>query len=295
MKKAVIALSPRQDLDENLDHFYDTLKLFQDKGFFADTAVVSVIHPLAYLMPMQWYKDMRGRLAKEAHQDLEKRVQQRIHYQTIKVLQSSTDSLEYLASMVSRYAQRIGSDVLVLASNARTGLPHWIMGSFSETAALLARHPTLIIKPHIPPEQFASAPHMVVCVDVIAPPSAQELRWIATAAKTGGATLDLLYVKPKPRPLFAAMQPGKTPKDPQKVLDDAQKKLEKAGVSVRSSILDEGSSLAQTVVDFAEQKQTWAIFTVATPRSTLRKLLLGSQARKILALTQRPFLSLRLE
>jgi nucleotide-binding universal stress UspA family protein len=294
MKKAVIALSPRQDLDENLDHFYETLKLFQDKGFFAETSVVSVIHPLVYLMPNQWYRDMRGRLAKEALQDLDKRIKHHFQYQSIKVLQSATDSLEYLASMVSRYAQRNGSDVLVIASNDRTGLPHWILGSFSETAALLARHPTLIIKPHMSPEQFAPTPHLVVCVDVTAPPTSKELRWIVNAAKTGEAALELLYVQPKSRPLLDAVQRSKAPKEPQKILEDMQRKLQKAGLSVSSSVLEEGSSLAQTVVDFAEQKQTWAILTVATPRSTLRKLILGSQARRILALTQRPFLSLRL-
>jgi nucleotide-binding universal stress UspA family protein len=102
-------------------------------------------------------------------------------------------------------------------------------------------------------------------------------------------------VKPKPRFLLDAIQPGKVPKEPQKILDGLRDKLQKAGLSVSSSVLEEGSTVAQTVVDFAEQKQTWAILTVAASRPSLRKLLLGSHARRILTLTQRPFLSLRLE
>lgn len=295
MKKAVIALSPQQDLDENLDYFYDTLKLFQGHGFFSEISIVSVIHPFLYLMPTQWYKDSRHRLVKEAHQSLEKRVGQRLHFKSIKVLASSSDSLEHLSSMVSRHARHCGSDVLVVASNDRTGLPYWILGSFSETTALTARHPTLIIKPHVSPDQFAPTAHLLVCIDVKAPPSSKDLRWISHTAKANGAALELLYVKPKTRIFLDVTQPEKTLKEPQKVLDAIQEKLQKMGLRVNSSILEEGSSLAQTVVDFAEQKQTWAIITVAASRSRLRKLLLGSQARRILALTQRPFLSLRLE
>ncbi|HET9239307.1 MAG TPA: universal stress protein [Oligoflexus sp.] len=292
MKKAVIALSPSQDLDENLDHFYETLKLFQNSGFFPETSVVSVIHPALYMMPSTWYRDSRARLAKEALVNLEKRVQQRFKLQNIKVLQAATDSLEYLGSMVSRYAQRCGSDVLIVASNDRTGLPHWILGSFSETVALLARHPTLVIKPHISPKEFAATPHMVVGIDVAVPPTSQDLRWITEAAKTGGAALDLVYVNPKPRLLLNTLQQGKSAKSPQSILESIQNKLQKSGLDVHSSVVDEGDSISQTLVDFAEQKKTWAIITIAVPRSTLRKRLLGSHARRVLRHTRRPFLSL---
>lgn len=295
MKKAVIALSPSQDLDENLDPFYETLELFQNSGFFVETSVVSVIHPMLYMMPSPWYRDARPRLAKEALEALEKRVRNRFKQQSIKVLQAATDSLEYLAGMISRYAQRSGSDVLIVASNDRTGLPYWILGSFSETVALLARHPTLVIKPHLTRENFAATPHMVVGVDVAVPPTSQDIRWIANAAKLSGATLDLVYVKPQQRRLLHNLAQGKAPKSPESILQGLQGKLQKSGVETRVNILDEAVSLAQTLVDFAEQKQTWVIITVAAPRSTLRKLLLGSHARRILTLTRRPFLSLRLE
>lgn len=295
MKKAVIALSPSQDLDENLDHFYETLELFQNSGFFQETSVVSVIHPSLYMMPTHWYRDSKARLAKEALESLEKRVQQRFKLQSIKVMQSSSDSLEFLATMVSRYAQRSGSDVLVVASNDRKGLPHWVLGSFSETAALLCRHPTLVIKPHISRDDFAAKPHMVVGIDVTVPPSSTAMRWIADTAKTGGAALELVYVKPKPRFLLNSLQQGKAPKSPESILEGLQNKLQKQGLDVRSSVLDEDDSIEQTLVDFSEQKKTWGIITVAAPRTTLRKILLGSHARRILSLTRRPFLSLRLE
>lgn len=295
MKKAVVALSPSQDLDENLDPFYETLELFQNRGFFVETSVVSVIHPMLYMMPSHWYRDARARLAKEAHENLEQRVSKRFKHQSIKVMQAATDSLEYLANMVARYAQRSGSDVLIVASNDRTGLPYWVLGSFSETVALLARHPTLVIKPHLAREDFAPNPHMVVGVDVTAPPSSQDIRWITNAAKLSGASLDLVYVKPRQRFLLKTLAQGKAPKSPESILEGLQGKFKKSGVDTRFTVLDEGTSLSQTLVDFAEQKQTWIIITVATPRSTLRKLLLGSHARRILTLTRRPFLSLRLE
>jgi nucleotide-binding universal stress UspA family protein len=294
MKKAVIALSPREDPEQDLGHFYETLRLFQDRGFFAETTIASVIHPFLYLMPNQWFKDMRGRLAKEAHEYLERSAKDRFRFQSIKILQASTDTLEALVTILSRFASRSGSDVLVTASNDRTGFPLWLLGSFSETAALTARHPILVIKPHMSPQDFAPSPHMVVCIDVTAPPSTQVLRWIAQAAGAGGAAIDLVYVKTKRRPILDVIQPSKAPKDPQKILDGIQAKLQKAGLQVSVSVLEEGSSLAQTLVDFAEQKQTWAILTVAAARSTLQKLMLGSNARRILTLTQRPFLSLRL-
>jgi nucleotide-binding universal stress UspA family protein len=295
MRKAVIALSPSQDLDENLDHFYETIELFQNSGFFAETSVVSVIHPALYMMPSPWYRDARARLAKEALANLEKRVAQRFKLKSIKVLQAATDSLEYLATMVSRHAQRSGSDVLVVASNDRKGLPYWVLGSFSETVALLSRHPTLVIKPQIAREDFAATAHMVVGIDVAVPPPSKDLRWITDAAKAGGASVELVYVRPKMRRILNDLSQGKNLKSPESILESIKNKLQKNGLDVHSTVLDEGDSIAQTLVNFAEQKKTWAIITVAAPRSTLRKLLLGSHARRILSLTQRPFLSLRLE
>ncbi|MDQ3231889.1 MAG: universal stress protein [Pseudobdellovibrionaceae bacterium] len=237
---------------------------------------------------------MKGRLAKDASRELESSLQGAFRFSSIKVLSAMTVDLESLVIFISRFATRTGIDLMVIASNARTGLPLWLLGSFSETAALIAPMPILIIKPHIEVQDFAPVPHLVVGVDTSVPVPAAALRWIAGTAKSMGAELDLIHVKPRKR-LMDSMAPRPKKESPELILQGLQRKFLKAGVSTHVLIKDEVESVAQTLVDCAEQKQAWVILTVVAKRSSVRKLLLGSDARRILSLTRRPFLSLRLE
>lgn len=295
MKHALIALDPVGNSDQNLEHFCEVVKLFQDKGFFSETSIVSVIHPSLYLLPNQWFRDMKGKLAKDALESIADRITDRFRFSTVKILQSYSDSMESLVSVLSRYARRAGSDVLVVASNDRAGFPLWFLGSFSETASLIAVHPILIIKPHMQIHDFGQEPRLVVGIDTTVPITTKALHWITDSARSVSAFVDLIHVKPRPRAFRDAFQKKSGKKEPELVLQSIQKKLQKSGLRVGISVLEESTSIAHALVDFAEQRQAWVIIAVAAQRSPLRKLLLGSNARRILSLTRRPFLSLRLD
>jgi len=293
MKKALIAVDPSESTDQNPGNFHAMIKLFQSKGLFDETVLVSVIHPDLYVTPSQWFRDMKGKLAKQALGNIEKKMKGCFPFSSIKVLTAESDSLESLVAIVARYGRRLGSDVLVLASNDRSGLPLWFLGSFSETAALTASLPILVIKPDFPVQELSHEARILVSVDVSVPIPAKTLRWIADTAKSLAATIDLVFVKPRPRLFLDALTSTKSAKDPQLILQNIQEKFQKWGIRANIATLDERISIAHTLVEFAEQHQAWMIMTLSVKRSNLRKLLLGSNSRHILALTRRPFLSLR--
>ncbi|WP_141732881.1 universal stress protein [Oligoflexus tunisiensis] len=295
MKKALIAIDPSEMPEENLESLSGIITHFQSRGFFSELSIVSVIHPDMYLTPLQWFKEMKPTLVKQAVEQIAGKLGNRFHFTSIKILSSESDGLESLTRVVTRYGKRTGHRLLVVASHNRKGLPHWFLGSFSETAALTAALPILVVKPDLALEEFSPEPLIVIGVDPAVPLPASTLRWIADCCRGTAARIDLIYVKPRPRPLWDKLQPPRQGKDPLLMLQNLVTKLNKAGVHATALQKDETTSVAQTLVDHAEQERAWVIMTLNDQRITLRKLLLGSTSRRTLCLTRRPFLSLRLD
>jgi nucleotide-binding universal stress UspA family protein len=173
-------------------------------------------------------------------------------------------------------------------------LPYWILGSLSETASLSASLSVLIFKTSVSIRARSRAPRLVFGVDVSAPPSVRDITWIAKLARSTKAHLDVIYIDPRPRALLGSLQERKSREDTQKILQRQVTALKSKGAgSVTTVILKESRSIAHTIVEFSEKRAAWLTITTTPKRTKIRRLLLGSNARHILALTQRPFLSLR--
>lgn len=295
MKSALVAVGPTSQKGHCFERFCELVRFFQAKGFFSETSVASIIHASLYAVPFSWYREMSGEFAEEAQESVEAACQGRFAFDSVKILESETHANESLVTQISRFGRRTGKDLLIVLSNERTGLPHWILGSFSETAALTASLPVLVMKPHTRELDLSKSARFVVAVDVAAPLSSKDLRWITKAAKLADSHVDLVYVEPRPRPVIESLQKRREKGEASLVLKKMQRILRSEGVETSAEILTEGKTIAHTIAEFAEKRKAWMTITVGAKRSLARKLLLGSTARRLLSLTERPFLSLRLE
>lgn len=294
MKEALVSIDPMAIKGKGFKRFCEKIRLFQEQGFISRTSVASVIHSSLYLMPYDYYRISKDGLAKEARLNVDRACRGQFQYNTVRVLQSDSSANEELVANLSRYGKLMGSDILVLGSNDRKGLPYWILGSLSETASLSASMPVLIFKTSTSISPRSRAPRLVCAVDVAAPPSARHITWIANLARSTKADLDLVYVDPRPRAMLSSLQQRKSKGDAQRILRSQVVAFKSKGAgSVTSTILSEGRSIAHTMAEFSEKQSAWLTITTTPKRTKIRRLLLGSNARHILALTRRPFLSLR--
>lgn len=294
---ALIAIDPISEKGKSFERFCEIVHLLQKGRVIGDSTLVSVLHASLYAMPAAWYRESKSKIAKEAMQTLHEICRNRIEFVDAKVLHAESADNESLVEHVSRFGRREDRELLVVASNDRSGLPQWILGSFSETAALTSKLSVLVIKPHLKTTDFSTKPRLVVAVDVEAPPTPKELRWIARLCLASGAKLDMVYAMPR---RFAGpfheddiRQPNPTP-----ALKALRLALKKEGVSASVAALDTENGkrpLEKTISDFADARKAWGIITISAKRSRARALFLGSTTRRLLARTKRPFLSLRLE
>lgn len=278
------------------ERFCEKIRFLQEQGFVSRTFVVAVTHGSQYVMPHSYYRDHKDELTKEARLNIKRACEGKFEHETVRVLQSDSHTNEELVAQLSRHGRRIGSDVLIAASNDRAGLPYWFLGSFAETASLTATMPVLILKNSTPIARLAHKPVLVVPVDVSAPPDARDVRWIANLSRSTNSHLCLVYVEAKKKAVVGSLRERKSKDEAALVLNRVAASLKSKGaVSTTTSILAETRSIAHAIVEFAERKKSWMTIATAPKRKNLRRLLLGSTSRHVLALSKRPFLSLRLD
>lgn len=295
MNSALVTVDPVSEKERSFDKFCELVRIFQNMGFFSSTTIASVIHGSLYTVPLSWYQEMKGKYAQEALQGIQKACTGRFKFETAKVLFANTHVNEILVQQLCQYGHRRGASLLVVSSNERKGLPHWILGSFSETAVLTATLPVLVMKPHFSVAELSRKIHFLLAVDTAAPPSNKAVHWIAKAARAVDAHIDLIYIEPSRRVFVDALQQRKIKNEANQILKKVQSAFKSESVKSEFHIYEESKSVAHTLVAVGDKRKTWLIIATAAPRSLKRKLLLGSTARRMLTLTKRPFLSLRME
>jgi len=294
MKKALVALDSTSCTGKIFARFCEVLRLFQDRGVISKTASVASIHHVSLTpMPLDFYAEQRPRLMREAAATIKEAAQDRFDFDSVRVLGADSSASEDHVEQLSKYAGRIGADLLVIGSHDRSGIPYWFLGSFAETAALRASVPVLILKPYLPALSLAKEPKFVVTVDVAALPPEDVLKWILDLALGSKASLEFVYVLPKYRLVVDKLQERQSHEEAKKKLEGLRSHLAGQGVKAKFKVLNEDKSIAHTISCFADQASAWLIIATAPERSRSRRLFLGSRARKILALTKRPFLSVR--
>jgi nucleotide-binding universal stress UspA family protein len=285
MKTAIVTIDSTQTKNKNFNRFCEILHLFQTKGFFSDTTIASSIHAALYPVPFKWYREMEARFSKEASTKIASLCTGKFDFNSVKILCSDSSHNEDLISQMSHYGKKTKSDLLILSSSDRTGIPYWFLGSFSETASLTATLPVLIIKPHVKLTDFSKEIKFLISVDASTSIPPKQIRWIIKKAQESKAQVQLIHVNPKPKLLIGKIQKNKSKEEAKQTLKEIQDRFKSAGVKVSSEVLEQAESVAQTIVDYAEKNKSWITITLGVKRSKTRKILLGSTARKVLSLT----------
>lgn len=293
MRTALVALDPIATKNRNFRIFCENIRMFQERGLIANVSVGSIIYPAMYMVPLAWYSQNEKEYAAEATKNLESICRGQFSFTGVNVVKGDASGKGYLVEQMSKLAHKSGAEVMVVSSSDQKGLPHWFIGSFAETAALEANLPILVLKPDTVRTDFSKDPRFVIGIDSSAPPTVKDLKWISKVARTANATVDLVSVEPKRRIVVDALQQRKIKADAKKILEEIQARLQRDDVKASVEFLDESTSIAHTIVGFAQKRKAWLTITTSPKRSAARKILLGSSARRILALSKLPFLALR--
>lgn len=294
LKEVVVAVEPTSKRSTCFNVFSKTIKQFQIKGLLPSTSILSINHSALYLGPISWYRENQDRYVEETKSRISELCSGQFEHGSIHVLKGQASSNQFLVEQASGYLNDIRSNLLVVLSSDRTGVPYWFLGSFSETAALSLTVPILIIKPHVKGIKFSAKTRVVIAVDASVVYPSKYIKWISDFALPAGAKVDLVYVKPEAKGFFAAFRKPKKQDVPIRELRTLQKALIKFGLDTTLIMINEKQSVAHSIVDYADKKNAWAIITMGAQRKLARRLLMGSTARRILSLTKRPYISLRL-
>jgi len=294
LQNVVVAIDPVLKASASFDVFAKTIKQFQDHGLLPSASVASIIHSALYSVPTSWYFENENRYAEEAKRNIESLCSGRFKTNVIRVLKGKTPLNQLLVEQMSEYLKRIHSSLLVVLSNNRTGLPYWILGSFAETAALTSTAPILVIKTQVKNIEFSAKPRLVIAVDASVAYSKKYIKWISEIAGPAGATIDLVYIRPKPNGIFSSIRKPAHRNIANQELRAMKKALEDLGITTTLTMIREKDTVAQSIIDYADKKKAWSIITISVQRKLVRRLLIGSTARRVLSLTKRPFISLRL-
>lgn len=294
LKNVAIAVEPITQSSSSFEIYSQTIKHFQSHSLLPSVSILSMIHSALYMVHNSWYYENEDRFAAEAKQQITELCSGQFNSKSVHIIKAKVPANEQLVEEMSEYLKKIRANLVVVFSNNRTGLPYWFLGSFAETAALTATIPILIMKPQINNTEFSKKPLIVVAVDAATTYSVKHLKWISEFAYPAQATLELVYVKPNTAHILSSIRKPEQRSIANNELKKLQKALEEMGLKVTLSMLPELETVAHTIVEFAEKKKAWTIITIFAQRKLVRRLLLGSTARKVLSLTNRPFLNLRI-
>lgn len=297
LKNVAVAVEPVDPIfskNQSFETFANTIKKFQEYGLLPPVILTSMIHQSVYMVPTAWYYENEDRYAYELRDNIERACENKFNFRSIHVLKAKSSSNRFLIEQLSNYLKRIKSSLLIVLSSNSRGFPYWLLGSFAETAAFSASTPVLVIKPQAKKLAFSSKVRLTVALDEVASYSSKQLEWIADIAHMSKAHVDLISVKPSHQGILSSLRKPVKSSFSDKNLKSFEKFLLKKGISTSLRVVKEKESIAQTIVDFAEKTKSWVIITISTDRKFMRRVLLGSTSRRILAITKRPFLSLRL-
>lgn len=201
---------------------------------------------------------------------------------------------EEIVQVLSRKVLRQRAGLLILKNDDEEGRYKWIFGSLAETAALSATVPTLVLQETEPPSWSSSSPSILLALDSWAPPTARALRRLARVARPLKATVHVIHVKRRPRPLASPLT-SVSAKPVHELLKETTDWLQSQGVSCQSGMIVEGRSIAEAIDGYAETHKIWITAVTSPPRSFLHRIFWGSTTQKLLRQLKGPLMVLRVE
>lgn len=283
--KAMLAVDPKYSKDQLNSSLMSQLSKLKEQGIITSLSGCTVIHPALYSGPIRWFEELKKSFQSDMERDLSLKVKAKLAVDAIKVLVSSSSTTEDVAQKFVSNAEKEGTELSVIFGSNQKQFPHWFLGSFTEIAIQMARTSILVLKPQLKESQLASKPVFVVAIDTTAKVSPKVFAQLLKMAKTAHAGLHFVSVLP---PLMKKS----TAETTLEALHRIQKKFTASGIVTHAKVLPASSSVAQAIVDHADDLGAWGLITLACERSKLRRFFLGSTTKKILVATRRPFFHL---
>lgn len=250
-----------------------------------------------------------------------KKVKQRLTTPTLQPYLPST-RVEVLAAYgrptpeLAHLAVKVGADLMVMATQARSGLPRLVLGSVASEVIKHTTIPVILVHP-AQNEEFAPAPlsepvsfgrrigPVVVALDGSPQAEAALEPAIALACQIGTSLHLLEVVVPKvPIQFGPEFGPGyvyesyETEKELAVQGEAADHYLEKMQKFVRGQGLicirnvQQGDP-ASTIIDYARQVQAWLVVMATHARGRLGQVLLGSVAEEVMRQSHLPVMMVR--
>jgi nucleotide-binding universal stress UspA family protein len=205
--------------------------------------------------------------------------------------------------LVVEEAERLGSDLIVMASHGRGTIGRLWLGSVADYVARHSTTPVLLVRP-APPGSLRPnrLPLRVLAALDLSPESEQVVPAVVALAQLAQAHVTLLHVV---EPFYYAGDPGlpfPIPqdatitelrcKDAQRRLDRTADRLRERGIAVSAKVLV-GTSAAAGILDLLDGPSFDLVALTTHGAGGLRRLLLGSVADKVIRGASRPVLVLQ--
>lgn len=217
------------------------------------------------------------------------------------VEQGALASIEVLAGdateQIVAHAQRIGAELVVMATHGRTGLNRFVLGSVAESVIRACPVPVLVANPRAVDARGANGELRLgkLLVPLDGSETAREvLPLVEAVARRYESEVLLLHVHWSP-PIGDTYMASYVPPPPEQVvalLEPVKKALEERGIRARS--LAGYGPEAQAILDAAEREDVDLVVMTTHGRGGLSRWLLGSVAEQVLRRCTRPLLVQRM-
>lgn len=297
MKNVMIALDPKALDSKNTRLLLKEVKQLQEAGLLNKVHATSIIGPHMFSEPNSWYNKNKKAACEKLTEKMVKEIKSiGLQCGKIRALAISGSTSEELVSTLSRFSLKVGADTLILLSKNQEGVGQLVLGSFCEAAVLTAKLPVLAYKPKSFKQTKSKNLTALIGIDPQYGLSGSDISYLKKLCQ-GKAQLHLAYVESKKNFLDVLVGNKQNDKVQSKEkLQALKKKLQSQHIHAEIHLLDDQKhgSVAHALSHLADKLQCWFVVTNNSPSKTrLQKLLLGSQARRVLIQTPRAFLSLR--
>lgn len=294
MKAAIVAVTPTlTEEPEKLERLCRQIGELQKLGLLKSVSIASVMHPDLYPFPASYYQLIKFGLTHKNKKQLEDFMRNKFEFKKVHMLSSPSSENLTLAEKLSEFAERQRADLLVVNQTRNAGWFKSLVHRVAEVTAFSAALPVLVLHSDSEEAKGGFEPRILLAVDARHLPSASELEYVANAARLMGAEVHIVHVRPANRSFSKPLNLRLPPSLVMRKLGRLETYFARKCVSARSAMVEEDESIAAAIEQYAETHRMCMSVVTLPVRPYLRRLLLGSTAKRLLRISRRPVFVLR--
>lgn len=289
MRSAVVAVTPTLNEEpKTLERFGRQVQELQDRGLFPSIWVASVMHPDLYPYPASYYQLVESGLMHKNKEQLEANMKNWFRFNEVHMLSTASSESLTLAERLSDFTRSRRAEALVVNQPPQRSWLRRLVRRVAEVTAFSAEVPVLVLNPDHERELTGAEARILLAVDPRRPPSALELGHVASAAKLMGAEVHLVHVRPANRSFSNTLGARLPVSLVMKELARLEARLLTSGVKAKCVVVEEDDTIAGSLEKYAEDHRICVSAITSPSGRFLRRILLGSTARRLLRVSKRP-------